>query len=170
MSMFPVYSPEAAPHNNTLNETMAGHDFPHSAPSRAMSLSVKRKIYFTKATRKETRSRSFRCSSRPTRNITALGLPAPARLRTGSMLLRCAVPTCLYMPHPVTSACTVWSMGTVCRSHLCGKQGGSDLGQLALRRPPSAPDRASGYPELRPASANRPLGPRWPAISVLFST
>eukprot|EP00964_Phaeocystis_antarctica_P070675 scaffold43060_cov56-Phaeocystis_antarctica.AAC.2 len=48
--------------------------------------------------------------------------------------------------------------------HLCGKQGGSDLGQLALRRPLSAPDRASGYPELRPASANQPLGPRWPAI------
>ena len=38
------------------------------------------------------------------------------------------------------------------------------FGQLALRRPLSAPDRASGYPELRPASANQPLGPRWPAI------
>ena len=47
---------------------------------------------------------------------------------------------------------------------LCGKQGGSDLGQLALRRPLPGTDRASGYPELRPASANQPLGPRWPAI------
>ena len=27
-----------------------------------------------------------------------------------------------------------------------------------------------GCPELRPASANQPLGPRWPAISALFST
>lgn len=32
-------------------------------------------------------------------------------------------------------------------------------GQLALRRP-LAPDRAPGCPELRPASANYPLGPR----------
>ena len=47
---------------------------------------------------------------------------------------------------------------------LCEKQGGSDLGQLALRRPLSGTDRASGCPELRPASANQPLGPRWPAI------
>ena len=39
------------------------------------------------------------------------------------------------------------------RARLCGKQGGSDLGQLALRRPLSAPDRAPGCPELRPASA-----------------
>eukprot|EP00964_Phaeocystis_antarctica_P008953 scaffold4849_cov58-Phaeocystis_antarctica.AAC.7 len=46
--------------------------------------------------------------------------------------------------------------------HLCGKQGGSDFGQLALRRPLSAPDRAPGCPELRPASAKQPLGPRWP--------
>ena len=47
---------------------------------------------------------------------------------------------------------------------LCGKQGGSDLGQLALREPLSVPDRASGCHELRPASANQPLGPRWPVI------
>ena len=53
---------------------------------------------------------------------------------------------------------------------LCGKQGGSDLGQLALRRPLPVPERASGCPELRPASANQPLGPRWPAISALFFT
>ena len=53
---------------------------------------------------------------------------------------------------------------------LCGKQGASDLGQLALRRPLPVPDRASGCPELRPASANQPLGPRWPAISALFFT
>ena len=49
-------------------------------------------------------------------------------------------------------------------SRLCGKHGGSDLGQLAPRRPLPVPDRASGGPELRPASANQPLGPRWPAI------
>eukprot|EP00964_Phaeocystis_antarctica_P129720 scaffold93599_cov63-Phaeocystis_antarctica.AAC.2 len=51
-------------------------------------------------------------------------------------------------------------------AHLCGKQGGSDLGQLPL----PVPDRASGCPELRPASANQPLGPRWPAVSALFFT
>ena len=44
---------------------------------------------------------------------------------------------------------------------LCeNKQGGSGFGQLALRRPLSALDRASGCPELRPAPANQPLGPR----------
>ena len=42
--------------------------------------------------------------------------------------------------------------------------------QLALREPLSVPDRASGCPALRPASANQPLGPRWPAISALFFT
>ena len=36
-------------------------------------------------------------------------------------------------------------------------------GQLALRRPLSAPEHGLGCPELRPASANQPLGPRWPA-------
>ena len=47
---------------------------------------------------------------------------------------------------------------------LGGKQGGSALGQLALRSLLSAPDRAPGCPELRPASsANEPLGLRWPA-------
>ena len=40
---------------------------------------------------------------------------------------------------------------------LGGKQGGSALGQLALRSLLSAPDRAPGCPELRPASANQPL-------------
>jgi hypothetical protein len=33
--------------------------------------------------------------------------------------------------------------------------------RLALRRPLSAPDRAAGCPELRPASANQPRGRRW---------
>ena len=54
--------------------------------------------------------------------------------------------------------------------HLRRKQGGAGFGQLALRRLLSAPDRASGGPELRPASANQPLGPRWPATSGLVST
>ena len=56
-------------------------------------------------------------------------------------------------------------------STLCGKQRGSDLGQLALRRPRSAPNRAPGCSELRPASANQPLGPHycWPAISASLS-
>ena len=38
---------------------------------------------------------------------------------------------------------------------------------LCLRRPLSAPEHASGCPKLRPASANPPLGPRWPAIQAL---
>ena len=33
----------------------------------------------------------------------------------------------------------------------------------------SAPDRAPGCPELRPASANQPLGPHWPATPAVFS-
>ena len=33
-----------------------------------------------------------------------------------------------------------------------------------------APNHASGCPELRPASANKPLGRLWPAIPALFST
>jgi hypothetical protein len=46
---------------------------------------------------------------------------------------------------------------------LCRKQGGSYLGQLALRRALSAPGHAPGCPELRPASANQPLG--WPVFT-----
>eukprot|EP00964_Phaeocystis_antarctica_P147888 scaffold114599_cov67-Phaeocystis_antarctica.AAC.4 len=55
---------------------------------------------------------------------------------------------------------------------LCRNQAGSDLGQLALRWPLSAPDRAPGCPELRPASAHQPVGqpPHRPATSGLFST
>ena len=48
------------------------------------------------------------------------------------------------------------------------KQAGSALRQLALRRLLSAPDHASGYPRLWPASANRPLGRLWSAISPSF--
>ena len=43
----------------------------------------------------------------------------------------------------------------------CRKQAGSAFGQLVLRRLLSAPDHASGCLRLRPAAANRPLGPRW---------
>ena len=46
--------------------------------------------------------------------------------------------------------------------HLCGIQAGSDLGQLALRRPLPAPDYASGCLELLPASAGRPYRPYFP--------
>ena len=54
----------------------------------------------------------------------------------------------------------IFMIGTL----LCRNQAGSAVGQLALRRPLSAPNHASGCPELRPASANQPLGPCWPAI------
>ena len=52
----------------------------------------------------------------------------------------------------------------------CRKQGGTGLGQRALRRLLSAPDRALSCPMLRPASANRPLGPRecWPQSRPCF--
>ena len=59
--------------------------------------------------------------------------------------------------------------------NLCGK-----TRWLRLQPPPSAswpsgrqlsaPDHASGYPELRPASANQPVGPSRPAKPALFST
>ena len=58
------------------------------------------------------------------------------------------------------------SRGSTC----VGNQAGSGLGQLALRRLPSAPEHASGGPKLRPASANQPLVPHWPAIQALLST
>ena len=43
-------------------------------------------------------------------------------------------------------------------AHPCRKQGCPDSGQLAHRRPLSAPEHASGHPELRPVSAHRPVG------------
>jgi hypothetical protein len=43
----------------------------------------------------------------------------------------------------------------------------TDFGELTLRRPLSAPDHASGCPELRPGP--QPLGPCWPATSGLVS-
>ena len=52
---------------------------------------------------------------------------------------------------------------------MCKKQGGSGFGQLALRRPLSALDRASGCPELRPASAIPPRKRLWPAILGVVS-
>ena len=56
------------------------------------------------------------------------------------------------------------------RPHLYLKQDGSAFGQPALRRLPSAPDHASGCPKLRPASANPPHWPRWPAVQAVVST
>ena len=47
--------------------------------------------------------------------------------------------------------------GPAARAALCRKQGGSALGQLALRRLLPAPDHAAGCPRLRPASANQPV-------------
>ena len=58
------------------------------------------------------------------------------------------------------------SRGSTC----VGNQAGSGLGPLALRRLPSPPEHASGGPKLRPASANQPLVPHWPAIQALLST
>ena len=45
------------------------------------------------------------------------------------------------------------------------REGGSDSGQLDLRGPLPAPQivPATGGPKPRPASANQPAGPRWPA-------
>ena len=69
--------------------------------------------------------------------------------------------------HDLTA--TVRERGVV--KQLCGKPGwlgiraaGSQGGFLA------APNHASGCPERRPASANKPLGRLWPAIPALFST
>ena len=50
------------------------------------------------------------------------------------------------------------------------KQGGTAFGQLALRKLLSGSGHASGCPELRPASANQPVRPRWPAMQALVST
>ena len=61
-------------------------------------------------------------------------------------------------------------LGSVIVPRYAENEGDSDLGQLALPRPLPAADRAPGCPELRPASADQPLRPRWPATSGLFST
>ena len=58
---------------------------------------------------------------------------------------------------------------------LCGERGGSAFEPLAgspeaSLSARSTPDRASGCPELRPASASQPLGPHWPATRALFPT
>ena len=53
---------------------------------------------------------------------------------------------------------------------LCRKQRARDFGQLAPRRLGPAPDHVSGCPELRPASATQPFGPRWSATQASLST
>ena len=55
-------------------------------------------------------------------------------------------------------------------SEPCRRQDSSASGELAFWKLLSALDHASGCPKLRPASANLPLGPHWPAISGLIST
>eukprot|EP00964_Phaeocystis_antarctica_P014772 scaffold8150_cov72-Phaeocystis_antarctica.AAC.17 len=47
------------------------------------------------------------------------------------------------------------------------RSGGGLLSALELQITPQV---ASGHPRLRPASANQPLAPRWPAIRALFSS
>jgi len=52
----------------------------------------------------------------------------------------------------------------------CRNQGGLAFCQLALQRLLPALGHAAGCPELRPASANQPLSPRWPVIPGVLST
>ena len=57
-----------------------------------------------------------------------------------------------------------WHPGRSCRPRACHMwklKFAEKLGQRALRRPLSAPGRAPGCPEPRPASATQPIGPRW---------
>ena len=56
-----------------------------------------------------------------------------------------------------------WALGRRLE-HACDQtKAGSGFGRLALRRPLSATEHVPGCPRLRPASADQPLGPRWPA-------
>eukprot|EP00964_Phaeocystis_antarctica_P146589 scaffold112923_cov48-Phaeocystis_antarctica.AAC.2 len=50
------------------------------------------------------------------------------------------------------------------------EQGPPRLGQSGAEQASPAPGDARGGTWVRPASANRPLGPRWPAISGTLST
>ena len=50
-----------------------------------------------------------------------------------------------------------------------GKAAQASASWLCLRRLLSAPEHGPGCPKLRPASADPPLGPRWPGIQALFS-
>ena len=72
--------------------------------------------------------------------------------------LHCASGLSVTIPAPVLARNTV--MSTAWRT----------FGQL--EGPPEAPhslNHGAGCPELRPNSANQPLGPRWPATQALFS-
>jgi len=80
----------------------------------------------------------------------------------------------------VASSCVRYNTQKRAQTPASGRSGGLFRRQIvlqaapsfcqALRRPLSASDRAPGRPELLPASANQPRGPRWPGTSALFST
>ena len=57
-----------------------------------------------------------------------------------------------------------------CLAYVEGKAAQASFVQLTLRRLISAPVDAPGRVELRSASANQPLGPRWPAIPAFIFT
>ena len=99
---------------------------------------------------------------------------APLQRRLAAWLLRAVgvLPPCDAAAAPSAGRCRRGRTRppSASRARLCGTQGGSELGQLALRRLVSAPGHASGCPTLRPASANQPLEPRRPATSGLLST
>ena len=115
------------------------------------------------------------CASAPARR-SRVGLKSPPFEPTGLLgahlyaFVKLANTTTLCRSGTAAAAQQEPALATPSKQKPMWKQGGSDLGQLALRRPLPAPDRAAGCPELRPASANQPLRPRWPAISALFST
>jgi hypothetical protein len=75
--------------------------------------------------------------------------------------------------------CSTWGRAQVVRldvkrgdvaGHLCGKQGPPRFGQSGADQASPAPEDARDSTLVRLASANPPLGPRWPALSALFAT
>ena len=92
---------------------------------------------------------------------------APQKVITSGKKVRCQRPARFiftirhrlnYQPRPISSfllvSKTVYEMATA----------GTALSMLGTSA------RSCWLPELRPASANQPLGPRWPALQAFIST
>ena len=107
-----------------------------------------------------------------------LGLPrSTADASVNSTAPPCSAIAASTSVYPETSRAVATALGlksnpsTSCPPTACmSKAKLAAFGKLALWRLLLAQDHASGYLDLRPASAKQPTGPRWPAISGVLST
>eukprot|EP00964_Phaeocystis_antarctica_P077258 scaffold47912_cov73-Phaeocystis_antarctica.AAC.2 len=101
-------------------------------------------------------------------------LPRPRFGRGGgqgrcSAALRCAAGAAAASPRRCARPRAQARRGTCAGTWVKRRNRASAFVQLALGRLLSAPGRASGCPKFRPASADQPLGPRWPAMLGLHA-